>query len=246
MPVLKPNRGNKTFPSRLTRWVDRLLPFEFEVVHVARRTLGMADHLSRHSSELEGASIKAETLWNEWFTVNGVISLNIVLENGELTSEQAEAAKRVNEINFIKRVAKANLKKPIRTRDERNSRDKSKKHCTVTTRVSKMSDKIPSTKLLDEKLLPANYVADKLIQKVISLVKTYNRTGVSRLPFHGGKNSNPFRSTRKTYYTWIPARNSSIYEINDYVFLALWPPRPRFDVSNDRRHLVAADTPLNY
>ena len=42
MTVLKPNRGNKTFSSRLSRWVDRLLSFEFEVVHVAGRTLGMA------------------------------------------------------------------------------------------------------------------------------------------------------------------------------------------------------------
>ena len=182
MTVLKPNRGNKTFSSRLTRWVDRLLPFEFEVVHVAGRTLGMADYLSRHPSELEGATIKAETLWNEWFTVNSVISLNNVLENGELTSEQAEVAKRENESNSINRVAKANLKQPIRTREERISRDKSKKHCRVTTRVNKMSDKSPSIKLLNEKLLPANYVADKLIQRVISLVKTYNKTGVSRLP----------------------------------------------------------------
>ena len=30
--VLKPNRSNKTFSSRLTRWVDRLLPFEFQVI----------------------------------------------------------------------------------------------------------------------------------------------------------------------------------------------------------------------
>ena len=182
MTVLKPNRGNKTFFSRLTRWVDRLLPFEFEVVHVAGRTLGMADYPSRHPSELEGATIKAETLWNEWFIVNSVISLNNVLENGELTSEQAEVAKRENESNSINRVAKANLKQPIRTREERISRDKSKKHCRVTTRVNKMSDKSPSIKLLNEKLLPANYVADKLIQRVISLVKTYNKTGVSRLP----------------------------------------------------------------
>ena len=79
MTVLKPNRGNKTFSNRLTRWVDRILPFEFQVVHVEGRTLGMADYLSRHPSELEGASIKAETLWNEWFTVNSVISLNNVL-----------------------------------------------------------------------------------------------------------------------------------------------------------------------
>ena len=182
MTVLKPNRGNKTFSSRLTRWVDRLLPFEFEVVHVAGRTLGMADYLSRHPSELEAASIKAETLWTEWFTVNSVISLSDFLENGELTSEQAEAANHENESNSINRVAKTNLEQPIRTRDERNSRDKSKKHCRVTTRVNKMNDKSPSIKLLNEKLLPANYVADKLIQRVISLVKTYNKTGISRLP----------------------------------------------------------------
>ena len=75
MSVLKPNIRNKTFSSRLTRWVDILLPFEFEVVHVAGRTLEMADYLSRHPTELEGASLKAGALWNEWFTVNSVISL---------------------------------------------------------------------------------------------------------------------------------------------------------------------------
>ena len=41
----------------------------------------MADCLSRHPSELEGASISAETLWNEWFTVNSLNTLNNVLEN---------------------------------------------------------------------------------------------------------------------------------------------------------------------
>ena len=56
MTVLMPNRGNKTFSSRLTRWVDRLLPFEFEVIHVAGRALGMADYLSRHPTELQGAA----------------------------------------------------------------------------------------------------------------------------------------------------------------------------------------------
>ena len=93
MFVLKPNRGNKTFSSRLTRWVDRLLPLEFEVVHVAGRTLGMADYLSRHPTELQGASLKAESLWNEWFTVNSVISLKDVLEDGEVSCEASQASK---------------------------------------------------------------------------------------------------------------------------------------------------------
>ena len=40
----------------------------------------------------------------------------------------------------------------------------------------------PSIKTLNEKLLPANYNADKLIQRVIRLVKNYNKMGVTRLP----------------------------------------------------------------
>ena len=54
----------------MTRWVDRLLPFDFVIVHTPGRTLGMADYLSRHPSEYEGAVAKAEDLFNDWFTIN--------------------------------------------------------------------------------------------------------------------------------------------------------------------------------
>ena len=57
--VLKNNRGNKTFSSRLTRWVDRMMPFEFEVIHAPGRVMGMADYLSRHPTELMGNAIKS-------------------------------------------------------------------------------------------------------------------------------------------------------------------------------------------
>ena len=99
MLVLRSNRGNKTFSSRLTRWVDRLLPFEFEVVHVAGRTLGMADYQSRHPTDLQGASIKAETLWNEWFTLNSINSLNDVLQNKQATNERSHPDKSESENN---------------------------------------------------------------------------------------------------------------------------------------------------
>ena len=185
MTVLRPNRGNKTFSSRLTRWVDRLLPFEFEVIHVAGRTLGMADYLSRYPTELKGAAIKAETLWNEWFTVISVISLNNVLVNKEATSaatsEQRKPARSENESNTVNRMNAAKVNQPIRTQDKRNSRDSSKSHCSNSARKSEM-DRSPSIKLLNEKLLPVNYNADKLIQKVIGLVQKYNKTGVTRLP----------------------------------------------------------------
>ena len=70
--VLNSNKSNKTFSSRLTRRMDRLLPFEFSIVHTPGRTLGMVDYLSRHPSEYEGSVAKAEELSNNWFTVNVV------------------------------------------------------------------------------------------------------------------------------------------------------------------------------
>ena len=181
MSVLKPNRGNKTFSSRLTRWVDRLLPFDFEVVHVAGRTLGMADYLSRHPTELQGSSVKAETLWNEWFTVNSVISLNDVLDNSEASSVKSRPAESANEAKLVNRINQAKRRQPIKLQDERNSRGTSKTHCSNTARPRKMNQS-PSLKALNEKLLPANYSADKLIQRVIRLVKIYKKTGVTRLP----------------------------------------------------------------
>ena len=36
--------------------------------------------------------------------------------------------------------------------------------------------------LLNEKLLPANYFVDKTIQRLIAIVKNYNKTTVKRLP----------------------------------------------------------------
>ena len=48
LSALKNNRGNKTYQSRLTRWVDRLLPFHFKVEHIAGKDMGFADYLSRH------------------------------------------------------------------------------------------------------------------------------------------------------------------------------------------------------
>ena len=42
------NKKNKTMFSRLTRWLDRLIPFDFEVEHKPVAKIGLADYLSRH------------------------------------------------------------------------------------------------------------------------------------------------------------------------------------------------------
>ena len=45
--ALKTNRGNKTYQSRLTRWADRLLSFDFDIFHISGCKLGIVDYLSR-------------------------------------------------------------------------------------------------------------------------------------------------------------------------------------------------------
>ena len=47
LTALKENRGNKTYQNRLTRWVDRLLPFNFNIEHIPGKQMGFADYFSR-------------------------------------------------------------------------------------------------------------------------------------------------------------------------------------------------------
>ena len=46
--VLKGQKVNKTYSSRISRWVDRFLPFDFEVKDGPGRTLSIADNSSRN------------------------------------------------------------------------------------------------------------------------------------------------------------------------------------------------------
>ena len=48
--ALDGNKSNKTYQSRLTRWVDRLLPYQFKIVHIPGRDMGIVDYLSRDPS----------------------------------------------------------------------------------------------------------------------------------------------------------------------------------------------------
>ena len=44
--ALTENHGNETYQPRLTRWADRMLPFEYTISHIAGAKIGKADYLS--------------------------------------------------------------------------------------------------------------------------------------------------------------------------------------------------------
>ena len=48
LSALKEHRGNKAYQSRLTRWADKLLPFDYDIRHIFGAFLGLADYLSQN------------------------------------------------------------------------------------------------------------------------------------------------------------------------------------------------------
>ena len=51
LSIMKEIRSNKSYNSRLTRWVDRLLPFQFDIEHLPGAKMGLVDYISRNLSQ---------------------------------------------------------------------------------------------------------------------------------------------------------------------------------------------------
>ena len=89
--ALDGKKSNKTYQSRLTRWVDRLLPYRFKIVHIPGRDMGIVDYLSRDpfndpwpESELDEKFVvatinsfhEAFDCWNSRLTETGSLNRN--------------------------------------------------------------------------------------------------------------------------------------------------------------------------
>ena len=48
LSIMKKNRSNKPYNSRLTLWIDRLLPFQYDIEHLPGAKMGLVDYISRH------------------------------------------------------------------------------------------------------------------------------------------------------------------------------------------------------
>ena len=44
LSVLKSHHSKKSHNSRLTRWIDRLLPFDFNIEHIPGNRMGLVDY----------------------------------------------------------------------------------------------------------------------------------------------------------------------------------------------------------
>ena len=173
--VLRPEKENKTFSSRLTRWVDRLLPFEFYIVHTPGRTLGMADYLSRHPSEYEGSVVKAEELFNDWFTVNVVKEITPQLKQ---LAEQRDPIRVQESLKAKQRVKSKVLSvhAPMQTNNALESA-----HADKQLEPKKAESANSPNSKISSVYIKANAENDRVIQKVIRLVQNKNAAVIARL-----------------------------------------------------------------
>ena len=87
LSALNENRGNKTYQSRLNRWVDCLLPFHFTVEHVPGKNMGFTDYLSRNPS---GLAPSPNTEDND-FVINAIEEIKFNVIKKDLTPNGVNA-----------------------------------------------------------------------------------------------------------------------------------------------------------
>ena len=88
----RPQNGNETYQSRLTRWEDRLLKFEFTVQHTPGKNMGFADYFSRYP--VLPALKPRESDKN--YVVNLIDSFKHILNNAQRISTDKNATKSQN------------------------------------------------------------------------------------------------------------------------------------------------------
>ena len=210
--VLKPNRSNKAFTSRLTRWVDWLLPFKFEVIHAPGLVLGFAGYLSKHPSEIKGSVVNSEKLMNDWFIVNTFTKIDAIPEKERTPLGSPNAMSLPRAPNSVLRVESEHKKKKknkkIISQSNRmkvtcgQTNGKSVRYKIQTKSASKKSKIVQNTSSEDvdkinESFLTANFEAGKMRQKVFQLLKSKEGANISRLPAPWRKNFISFSVDRR-------------------------------------------------
>ena len=86
-PLIKRNRCNKQYSARLTRWLDRLTPFDISIQHIAGSNLKFTDYLSRNPV---GGATPEENYKEECVIDILTEHANFNLKHGRLFADQSK------------------------------------------------------------------------------------------------------------------------------------------------------------
>ena len=95
LSALKENKGNKTYQSRLTRWVDRLLPFNSTIHYVPGKDMGFTDYLSRNPSQ---PPPPPPSTGDTQFIINTINNFKYILLNDKIEKLSADKYQTQNDV----------------------------------------------------------------------------------------------------------------------------------------------------
>ena len=174
---------------------------------------------------MKGTVVKAGKLWNDWFTVNTITRINVIPENettpqdvprerkltrapdSVLRVENEQEDRQATKAKQATRAKQREEKQPIKLRENKANENehiisvddkfanvsKQRESKIMQTGASEIIDKI------SQAYLPANYEADKVLQKVIQLVKTREGSKISQLPAPWREKFNAFSVDHRNY-----------------------------------------------
>ena len=92
LSILKSHRSNKSYNSRLTRWIDRLLPFDFNIEHIPGTPMGLVDYISSQANQ----KAKSITQYDEEFMVDTISRIHGAITTLFINSIQTPIQKMNN------------------------------------------------------------------------------------------------------------------------------------------------------
>ena len=118
------NKKNKTMFSRLTRWIDRIIPFDFVIEHMPGAKIGLADYLSRHPV---GEATRV-SLYDNTFTVTKLQSitnsLGYINTNKGIIKASRKSVVSANDIQVGNDRVNSPSEEGVKTRDLRLTNQK--------------------------------------------------------------------------------------------------------------------------
>ena len=92
LSILKEHRSNKLYNSRLLRWIDRLLPYNFTIEHMPGSKMGLIDYISRNPY----ARAKKISIYDEHFVVATISKIRDSMKY--LITNKQNATRKFNSI----------------------------------------------------------------------------------------------------------------------------------------------------
>ena len=191
LSIMKEHRSNKSYNSRLTRWVDRLLPLDFNIEHIPGAKMGLVDYISRQPNP----EAKVTNKYDDEFAVASITRIGdaiaaIYVNTTQQNSTRASHPLSTNYSNLLSAINRNTTQLFLQ-----NSEDAA--HIPHTTNFTSLPNRIHA----NSKNVSASTQIHSISSKTMSSTKSNPQTPPThiRVTFQSTPNSaaNPTRSSNE-------------------------------------------------